>query len=353
MDTILITGGAGFIGIHTSLVLLNKGYKLVIIDSLINSSYIAINRIKSTYKKTNKYPNNISFYKGDIRDISFLRKVFKDSIKLGSEINYVIHFAGLKSVSDSFLEEDKYWDVNVNGTKTLIKVMEENNCFNLIFSSSATLYSEYETSPLRENAKVNVNNPYGKTKLEVEKFLENKIKSSHPNWKIISLRYFNPIGAHSSGLFGENPNNKINNLFPLICRSITNANEELLIFGNDWPTHDGTGVRDYIHVMDLAEGHVSAVEFLNKKIIKSSFLVINLGTGKGTSVLELINIFQKVNKININYKFAERRKGDKAIIFADIRKALELLNWQPKRSIEEMCHDGWEWFLNNPFGYEK
>ena len=353
METILITGGAGFIGIHTCLVLLDKGYKLVIIDSLINSSYIAIKRLKSIYHKTNKSSNNLLFYKGDIRDISFLRKVFKDSIKFGYEINYVIHFAGLKSVFDSFFNKKKYWEVNVKGTINLTKVMEENKCFNIIFSSSASVYSEYEISPLNEKAKVKANNPYAENKLEVESILKNLYKSKPDTWSMVSLRYFNPIGAHSSGEIGEEPKGKINNIFPLLCKSAFNDNENLLIYGNDWPTKDGTGVRDYIHVMDLAEGHVSALEYIKKGHIKSPFSIINLGTGKGTSVLELINVFKKVNRIDIKYEFTERRKGDKPIIYADIKKALKVMNWKPKRNIEDMCKDGWKWFINNPYGYKE
>ena len=342
MNRVLITGGAGFIGIHTALTLCECGYNLVIIDSLVNSSNDAIKRlIKFLSRKKEFNKNQIIFYKGDIRDTNFLRKVFNENNMSNKKIDLVIHFAGLKSISESFLKKEEYWDVNVNGTKELLKVMEENNCFNIVFSSSASIYLQDKNYALNEESEVCAHNPYSQTKLEVENILQNLQKSNFINWKIISLRYFNPIGSHPSGLFGEFPLKKSNNLFPKICQAANDSNQDLLIYGNNWPTKDGTGIRDFIHVLDLAEGHLAAIYFLRKSKEKSFFDVINLGTGKGTSVLELIHTFEKVNKVNINIKFIERRFGDKAIVFADPQKAIKLLNWNAKRTLEDMCKDGW------------
>tara|TARA_B100000886_G_scaffold71271_1_gene45443 strand:- start:3098 stop:4138 length:1041 start_codon:yes stop_codon:yes gene_type:complete len=344
MKSILITGGAGFIGSHTAISLLDKDYRLTIIDSLINSSYKTIERLNKLYPK-----NQINFHKGDIRDIFFLKKIFKNAFILGHPIDYVIHFAGLKSVADSFSRKDKYWDINVNGTKNLLQVMAENKCFKIVFSSSASVYSQEVISPIGEGSKVEANNPYGETKLEVERILEVLQKSDDSDWKIICLRYFNPIGAHSSGFLGEDPTDKPNNLFPLLCQAANQNGGKLYIYGRDWPTPDGTCIRDYIHVQDLAEGHVASLEFLKKENQKSLFVILNLGTGKGTSVLNLINIFEKVNNVKVNFQFSERRIGDKAIVYADINKALELINWKPQKTIEDMCKDGWKWNLKKIF----
>lgn len=342
MERVLITGGAGFIGIHTAITLCERGYKLVIVDSLVNSSYEAIKRlIKFSSRKKDFDKNQIIFYKGDIRDTTFLRKVFRENNSSNNKIDLVVHFAGLKSIAESFIKKEEYWDVNVNGTKKLLKVMEENHCFNIVFSSSASLYLQDKNIALNEDSEVYANNPYSQTKLEVENILQNIQKSNLINWKIISLRYFNPIGAHPSGLFGEFPLNRPNNLFPIICQAANEVNKDLHIYGNNWPTKDGTGIRDFIHVVDLAEGHLAAIYFLRKSKEISLFDVINLGTGKGTSVLELIHTFEKVNNVNIKLKFVERRFGDKAIVFADSQKALKLLNWKAKRSLEDMCKDGW------------
>ena len=227
--------------------------------------------------------------------------------------------------------------------------MEENKCFKIVFSSSASVYSQEVISPIGESSKVEANNPYGETKLEVERILEILQKSDASDWKIISLRYFNPIGAHSSGLFGEDPIYETNNLFPLLCQAANQNGGKLYIYGRDWPTPDGTGIRDYIHIQDLAEGHVAALEFLKKEKKKSLFIILKLGTGKGTSVLNLINIFESVNNVKVNFQFSERRIGDKAIVYADINKALKLINWKPQKTIEDMCKDGWKWNLKKNF----
>ena len=351
MDTVLITGGTGFIGVHTSISLLERGFRVVIIDSLVNTSPKGVDRLRNKdYLGISILNSQLKFVKGDVRDIHFLRKVFNKEKLLGNIIKYVIHFAGLKSVRDSFLHKDLYWDVNVNGTKILIKVMGENGCYNFVFSSSATVYSEDEESPLNEKSKVLPNNPYGETKLAAEQFLEDFSKNSKSPWKIICLRYFNPIGSHPSGNFGESPLNVPNNLFPYICQVANFTRDKLYIFGKDWPTSDGTCVRDYIHVMDLAEGHLAALNAISKNI-KQSFIVINLGTGVGTSVLELIETFESINKLKLNYSFGERREGDKAIVFAEANLAKTVLNWEASRNLEDMCRDGWKWQQKNPYGY--
>ena len=353
MRNILVTGGAGYIGIHTSILLLEKGFNVITIDSLINSSLLAIDRLySSSASELNFSKSQLKFLKGDVRDVSFLRKVFLDQKISGQPIDIVIHFAGLKAVQESILLPDLYWDNNVNGTIKLLKVMEENECRNIVFSSSATVYSLNEKSPLNESSKLLPVDPYGKTKLTVENILKGLLSNSNSLWKIISLRYFNPIGAHSSGLFGESPVNTPNNLFPYICEVANNRREVLSIFGNDWPTRDGTCIRDFIHIMDLSDGHLAAINFINK-YRDPFFKAINLGTGKGTSVLELVKTFELVNNLKINYVFAERRPGDKGIVFANSDLAKDLLKWEPKRNIINMCKDGWNWQLNNPEGYQK
>ena len=254
------------------------------------------------------------------------------------KIKSVIHFAGLKSINDSLRNPNLYWDVNVNGTINLLNIMEYNKCFEFIFSSSATVYDPLASSPINENCKINPSNPYGETKAEIENILMDKFKRN-AKWKIISLRYFNPIGAHSSGHLGENPLDIPTNLFPIICKVALNQINFLKIFGSDWPTKDGTGVRDYIHIIDLVEGHLEALKYLRK--VSNCCENINLGTGKGTTVLELIKIFEKVNFVKVRYKFEDRRKGDSGIVFADARYAKKILNWSTRLNISDMCKDGW------------
>lgn len=353
MKKILVTGGAGYIGIHICLLLLESNYDVIIVDSFCNSSESSIKRLFE-YKNTNFELKNssLNFYKGDIRDLEFLRKVFSDSRNSGIPIDNVIHLAGLKSVAESIKVPGIYWDVNVLGTLKLIKVMEEFECKNLVFSSSATIYSQMQDSPLNEEAQILPINPYGKTKATVEEILKDFSIINNQIWNLISLRYFNPIGAHPSGIFGEAPLSTPNNLFPFICQVAASKKEKLNIFGNNWPTNDGTCIRDYIHIMDLADGHIAALNFLNKKNEKeSSFIPINLGTGIGTSVLELVKIFEKVNKLKIKTHFTKRRLGDKAVVFANAGLAQRILNWTTKRDIEDMCKDGWNWQIKNPNGY--
>lgn len=351
MKSILVTGGTGFIGSHTSLNLLENGYRVIILDSFHNSSHVVIDRIKEILKdKISDVQDKLIIQKGDIRNEDSLKKVFEFAKKYSYEIDAVIHFAGVKAVGESVQNPLLYWDVNVKGSISLLKVMQEYGCKTIVFSSSATIYGEGPLHPLSESAKIMPKNPYGDTKATVELLLENIYLSSKDSWRIASLRYFNPIGAHPSGLLGEDPLDTPNNLFPYICKVATGEYKELEIYGNDWQTQDGTGVRDYIHVMDLAEAHNSALNFLLKE--KPKFIKLNIGTGKGTSVLQLLKTFQKVNNCKIPYVFVNRREGDAPFVIAKNDLAISLLNWMPQRSLEEMCIDGWRWQNNNPKGYK-
>ena len=350
MNKILVTGGAGFIGSHTSLLLLEKGFEIIVIDSFINSSQIALERVVKILA-SKKIKNKLKILKGDLRDYSFLKNVFLFNSTKSSPINAVIHFAGLKSVNESMKDPLKYWDFNVYGTLNLLKVMEENKCRTLIFSSSATIYGISSNTKIDENCEILPINPYGKTKATVEKILHDLFHCSIERWKISNLRYFNPIGAHYSGLIGENPCGTPNNIFPIITQVAIGNIEKLEIFGNDWPTKDGTGVRDYIHVMDVAEGHFLALQYLQKN--NPQILNLNLGTGFGTSVIELVKTFQEVNKVKIPFQFSKRREGDYPYVVAEVELAKKLLNWMPKKGIKEMCLDGWKWQQLNPKGYEE
>lgn len=345
MKRILITGGCGFIGSHTCLTLLERNYELWVVDSLVNSSPISLERVK----KISTSSANIYFFKGDLRDINFIREVFYKAKKDDKPICGVIHFAGLKAVDESILKPIKYWETNVNGTINLLSVMQENNCKTIVFSSSATIYKVKDNIPLKESSEIKSINPYGNTKIVVENLLKDLFKSSPNEWRISCLRYFNPIGAHSSGLIGEDPLSKPRNVFPLIMQVGIGRIEKLQIYGNDWHTLDGTGVRDYIHVSDLAEGHILVLELLLKA--RPQIINLNLGTSKGTSVLELIKIFEQVNKVKIPYEYVKRREGDNCTVVADNSKAVSLLKWTPKKSLSDMCIDGWKWQTSNPKGY--
>tara|TARA_B100001989_G_scaffold3713_1_gene2527 strand:+ start:76547 stop:77602 length:1056 start_codon:yes stop_codon:yes gene_type:complete len=350
MGSILITGGNGFIGSHVSLSLLKNGYRIIIFDSLINSSEVTIDKISEIceYSKS-EISKKIKFVKGDIRNDIALDALFIDEKKNKTPISSVIHLAGLKSIRESLANPIDYWDVNVYGSINLLKTMQRHKCFQIVFSSSASIYGFSEDCLVDENSKINPINTYSKTKVAVENFL-NQIFYSAPNrWKIACLRYFNPIGAHSSGLIGENPKGLPNNIFPLLIRAASRKDKIFNIFGGDWPTNDGTGIRDYIHVMDLAEGHLAAMNYLTFN--KSQIINLNLGTSKGTSVLELLKTFEKVNKCQIPYQIINRREGDVSSLIANNKKALNHLNWQPKRSLEDMCRDGWKWQKNNTKGY--
>ena len=345
MANILTTGGSGFIGSHTCLVLLNAGFNVVIIDSFLNSSEDVINKLsKLSNIKNLKGSHRLKVYKGDIRDFSTLELIFKEAEDENNPINSVIHFAALKAVGESNEIPLHYWDVNVTGTLNILKVMERFNCNNFVFSSSAAVYGGGNNNP-NEDSITNPANPYGETKLAVENILKSLYLSSPNKWKIAVLRYFNPIGAHESGLLGENPKIEASNIFPHICRVALGKKKFLNIYGNDWPTYDGTGVRDYIHVMDLADGHVEAMRYLICN--EPQIINLNLGTGIGTSVLELINAFEQANSIKIPYKVSPRRKGDVASLVANNKLAKTKLNWHPKRDLNTMCIDSWNWHSKN------
>ncbi len=347
MPNILVTGGAGFIGSHTCLALLEKGFNIEVIDSFINSNPISIERILeiSDLKKSH---NRINVVQSDLRNIEKLNEIFINAKEKGNPIQGVIHFAGLKSVYESVKNPLLYWDNNLIGSINLLKIMDKNDCRTLVFSSSATVYGFSGKSFIKESEKLEPVNPYGNTKFVIEKLLHDIYNSSQCNWSIANLRYFNPIGAHKSGLIGENPLGAPNNIFPIILQVAARKIPELKIYGKDWPTKDGTGVRDYIHVMDLADGHVLAMEHILQN--SGNILDINLGTGIGTSVLELVNIFKKINKIEVPYSFSKRRNGDVSRLVADNTFCRSILNWNPIRSIEDMCRDGWHWKELNPDG---
>lgn len=323
---ILVTGGTGYIGSHTVVELLNEGYEVIIVDNLSNSSANIVDDIE---KITNKRPY---FLKTDIRDEKALDEIFSTF-----KPEAVIHFAGLKAVGESVEKPLEYYDNNVGGTITLLKTMLKHNCNKIVFSSSATVYGSPKTVPIEENFPLHTTNPYGTTKLHIERMLLD-LCEANSNFGATLLRYFNPIGAHESGLIGENPNGIPNNLMPRIIDAALGKTDGITVFGTDYPTKDGTGVRDYIHVIDLAKGHIKAL----KKLDRGS-KIYNLGTGKGYSVYELINTFNKVNNLNVKSIICERRKGDIAECFADPTKSFNELNWKAELDIEKMCESAWEY----------
>ena len=343
---VLLTGGAGFIGSHLALLLLQRGYNVVIIDSFINSSPNVIKAIKTYLDKQNY---DLLTIEGDIRDQNLLKKIFINSIKENNPIKAVIHLAGLKSVYESFSDPLHYWDINVCGTQKLLATMKEFECFSIVFSSSATIYGLSNSVPISEDHKLLPINPYGKTKVSIENMLEDLFRSNINLWKICSLRYFNPVGAHPSGLIGEDPIGIPDNLFPYISQVAVGRRKFLKVFGDDWDTDDGSGVRDYIHIMDLAEGHIDAIDYLSSK--ESCLEFINLGSGKGYSVFQIINQFELSTGCKIPFSIQSRRDGDVAKCYADISKAKKLLGWTPKSSLQEICLDVWNWQRKNPNGY--
>ena len=349
MKSILVTGGAGFIGSHTCLVLLEKGYKVFVIDSFENSSPKSLEKVLKILHQKNNLKNNLEVFEGNLCDKKFLDQVFSSIHKYNHKIDGVIHFAGVKSTYESTINPLFYWKTNVLGTINLLEIMYKYSCNNLVFSSSATIYNQNKNLKIKEKFELAPVNPYGNTKFALEIFLNDLFKSPRNNLSLASLRYFNPIGAHESGLIGEDPKNTPNNIFPIITNTAIGFQKELEIFGKDWPTNDGTPIRDYIHVMDLAESHIKVLEYLQSKT--KSFLTINIGTGKGTSVLELINIFEKVNKKKVPYIFSNRRIGDHGYVVADNSFLTSKFKIYPKRSLEEMCRDGWKWKKLNPHGY--
>ncbi|WP_078553426.1 UDP-glucose 4-epimerase GalE [Bacillus alkalicellulosilyticus] len=335
---ILITGGAGYIGSHTCVELLNAGYNIVVVDNLSNSSQLSLHRVR---KITGK---DFLFYKADIRDKNALETIFHDN-----QIGAVIHFAGLKAVGESVSMPLKYYQNNVAGTVTLCEVMEKHGVFHLVFSSSATVYGEQECVPVNEDSTLHATNPYGRTKLMIEDILRD-LSNSDSNWSVALLRYFNPVGAHESGRIGEDPNGLPNNLVPYITQVAVGKLSELQVFGSDYPTADGTGVRDYIHVVDLAVGHIKA---LDKVLFSKGINAYNLGTGNGYSVLEMVHAFEEVIGRPIPYRLCVRRPGDIAISYADVRKAKLELGWEATKGINEMCKDSWRWQVENPNGYKE
>ena len=334
---VLVTGGAGYIGSHTCLELLEGGYGVVVIDNLCNSNPKSLERVQELTGKT------LKFYEGDVRDEALLTKIFEEN-----EIGCVIHFAGLKAVGESVAKPWEYYDNNLNSTLVLTKVMKKVGMKNLIFSSSATVYTADNEMPLRENSRTGgCTNPYGWTKYMTEQILSG-IAHADPEWSVVLLRYFNPIGAHESGRIGEDPRGIPNNLMPYITQVAVGRREFLSVFGNDYDTHDGTGVRDYIHVVDLSKGHVAAVKYADAH---KGCEVFNLGTGTGYSVLDMVNTFRDVNKVALPYKIVERRPGDIATCYADPAKSRELLGWTAEKDLSDMCRDSWNWQSNNPMGY--
>lgn len=325
---ILVTGGLGYIGSHTVVELLEQNYDVIIIDDLSNSKKDVIDKIKEITHK------DFKFYENNVCDKDALKEIFNEN-----KIDCVIHFAGFKAVGESVYNPLKYYQNNLFSTITLLEVMKENDCKKIVFSSSATVYDETKNLPIKESSPLKTYNPYGSTKLIIENILRDLYKSDN-EWSIAVLRYFNPIGAHKSGLIGDNPNGVPNNLMPYILKVAVGELQCLSVFGNDYETHDGTGVRDYIHVVDLAKGHIKAIEKINNE---NGIDFYNLGTGVGYSVLDIINNFEKVNNVKINYKITERRPGDIAEYYSDSSYALPKLGWKAEFGIEEMCRDSYNY----------
>ena len=335
---VLVTGGAGYIGSHTCVELLQAGHQPVVIDDLSNSNEKSLARVAQITGK------EVPFYRGDVRDEALLERIFSEH-----DIGCAIHFAGYKAVGESVAKPLEYYENNLCATMTLCRVMSRRGVKKLIFSSSATVYSGDNEMPLREDSKTgNCTNPYGWTKYMGEQILRDVAKAD-PEWAVALLRYFNPVGAHPSGLIGEHPNGIPNNLMPFIAQTAVGKRDHLSVFGNDYPTPDGTGVRDYIHVVDLARGHVLAVEYLNSHPGESVF---NLGTGNGYSVLDMVHAFEAANDLRVPYEIAPRRPGDLAVCYADPAKSLEQLGWKAQFDQVDMCRDSWNWQKNNPNGYD-
>ena len=336
---ILVTGGAGYIGTHTLIELQKAGHETVVVDNLANSQKESLNRVSELLGGV-----EIPFYKVDIRDREGLNRVFQEH-----EFDACIHFAGLKAVGESVEKPLEYYENNMSGTFVLLDVMRKHNCKNIIFSSSATVYGDPAVIPITEDCpKVHCTNPYGQTKSMLEQVLID-IQKADPEWNVVLLRYFNPIGAHKSGRIGENPNGIPNNLMPYITQTAVGKRKELGVFGNDYDTPDGTGVRDYIHVVDLATAHVAALKAIADK---KGLAIYNIGTGHGYSVLDVVHAFEKANNLKVPYVIKPRRAGDIATCFCDPTKAKIELGWEAKYGIEDMCRDSWNWQKNNPNGYE-
>ena len=336
-EKILVTGGAGYIGSHTCLLLLEAGFEVVVVDNLSNSSLESLRRVE---KLTNQY---IRFYKVDLTDIEALSKVFDDH-----DFHSVIHFAGLKAVGESAEIPLTYYEQNIGSTINLMKVMQENHCKRMVFSSSATVYGDPASVPITEDFPISATNPYGRTKLFIEEILRDQ-SIADADWQIVLLRYFNPVGAHKSGMIGEDPQGIPNNLMPFISQVAVGKRDKLSVFGDDYDTPDGTGVRDYIHVVDLADAHVKSVQKISGF---KGVTTLNLGTGKGYSVLEMVKAFEKGSNKPVAYQVVDRRAGDIAECWADPAKAYQTLSWKAEFGLNEMITDTWRWQSNNPQGYE-
>jgi UDP-glucose 4-epimerase len=345
METILVTGGAGYIGSHTCIELLQANFKVIVIDNLDNSSEESLRRVEAITGKA------VNFIQGDVRNAKLMDEIFSNH-----EIAATIHFAGLKAVGESCAMPLEYYDNNINSTLVLCQAMQKANSKNLVFSSSATVYGDPEKLPLTEDMPLSATNPYGRSKLIIEEMLRDlpesdKLNQNSNPWSVALLRYFNPVGAHESGQIGEDPSDTPNNLMPFITQTAVGRRKELAIFGNDYDTIDGTGVRDYIHVVDLAKGHVKAVEKLLSQEGIDGVQAYNLGTGDGVSVLQMVKAFAKENKVEIPYKLVERRPGDVAACYANASRAYNELNWVAELALEDMVRDSWNWQSQNPEGF--
>jgi UDP-glucose 4-epimerase len=334
---VLVTGGAGYIGSHTCVELLDSGYEIVVVDNLSNRNVESINRVEMITGK------KVLFYKSDLRDREVIEKIFSEN-----KIDAVIHFAGLKAVGESNINPLRYYSNNISGTIILCEAMQKFNVNRMVFSSSATVYGVQDNVPFSEELPLQPTNPYGRTKLIIEEILRD-LNISNREWRITILRYFNPIGAHNSGLIGEDPKGVPNNLVPYITQVAIGKLPYVNVFGNDYPTHDGTGIRDYIHVVDLAKGHIKA---LDKIMSASGVHTYNLGTGNGYSVMQMLQAFEKIAKVKIPYQIKNKRPGDIPISYADCSKAQKELNWVAKKGLYEMCLDSWNWQIENPNGFE-
>ena len=345
MAQLLITGGAGFIGSHSCLVLLEAGHNLVVLDNFDNSSPESLKRVLELAGPS--AAGRLQLVEGDIRSAADLERAF-EAAPAGQPISAVVHFAGLKAVGESVREPLRYWDVNLCGSRQLLEAMQAHGCRSLVFSSSCTVYGLPEQTPISESAAIQPINPYGHSKAAVEQLLAD-LAASEAGWRIARLRYFNPVGAHPSGRIGEDPRGIPNNLFPFVSQVAVGRRDCLQVFGGDWPTPDGSGIRDYIHVMDLAEGHRAALDVLLAE--PPQLLSLNLGSGQGHSVLEVVRAFELASGRSVPYTVVERRDGDAASTVADPRLATTRLGWRTHRSLEEMCRDGWAWQQANPEGY--
>ncbi|WP_127555544.1 UDP-glucose 4-epimerase GalE [Saccharospirillum alexandrii] len=336
--TVLVTGGAGYIGSHTCIELIKAGHTVLVLDNLVNSSPESLRRVEAIVQQP------VDFVEGDIRDTALLDRVFSEH-----DIEAVVHFAGLKAVGESTEKPLDYYDNNVYGTLCLLQVMKRHGCKNLVFSSSATVYGDPHTVPIQEHFPLSATNPYGRSKLMIEDILRD-LHASDPEWQVALLRYFNPVGAHESGTIGEDPNGIPNNLMPFITQVAIGKREALSVFGSDYNTPDGTGVRDYIHVVDLAKGHVQAIEKLNSN---PGCVAYNLGTGVGYSVLDMVKALEKASGCEVPYKLVDRRPGDIACCYADPAYAEQELGWRAERGLEDMMADSWRWQSQNPEGYQR